>query len=331
MNRRLKVGLLWPASDREVEVIRGKLDPGYDLAIPSSGEPREISKTVEDCDVLLSWSAPSPSVLHSAKKARLIQTMLAGVDSFEMTEIENRGITLAGTSGANAADVAEHVFALILAFAKDLIRSHRELRKGMFPPYDTESMNRALYGKTLAIVGLGSIGREVARRAISFGMDIKGIRRQPDGVTVDGYDIEVSGPDAMKRVLSSADYVVLSVPLTKETKGLINTEELTSMKDTAVLANVSRGEVVVEEALHEALSKEWSAGAGIDVWYEYPPSPDTPSKSGLHKLSNTVVTPHRAAWTREAYKKSLDAAIENLNRYVRGEELRNVIDLDLGY
>ena len=151
------------------------------------------------------------------------------------------------------------------------------------------------------------------------------------GPTVNGREIEVAGTNELGRVLSLADFVVLTLPLTEETRSLIAGEELRAMKKTTFLVNVSTGKVVNEEALYRALEEGWIAGAGLDVWYEYPSSPHTPSKTGLHRLPNIVTTPHWAAWTKGAYRRSLKAGIENLNRYIRGQELRNLVDLDLGY
>ncbi|MFQ5950540.1 MAG: 2-hydroxyacid dehydrogenase [Candidatus Geothermarchaeales archaeon] len=331
MNNRLIVALTWPASPEEASHIRGALDPGFEVVVPETRETEALSEAVEGCDVILSWSSPPMSVLDNAKRVRFIQTLLAGVDSFEFSDLKERGILLAGVSGANATGVAEHALALMLALAKNLVKAHIDLTAGTFPPYTTDAMNIDLYGKRLTIVGLGNVGIEVARTAFALGMEVTGVRKHPKSTTLEDREIEVAGTHDLRRVLSGADFVVLTVPLTEETRGLIAGEELRAMKKTAFLVNVSRGEVVDEEALYRALVEGWIAGAGLDVWYQYPPSPHTPSKIGLHRLRNVVATPHRAAWTKSAYRKSLDAAVQNLNRYIRGQELRNLVDLDLGY
>ena len=136
---------------------------------------------------------------------------------------------------------------------------------------------------------------------------------------------------SLEEVMKNSDFVSIHLPLTPQTRRLIREEHLRLMKKTAYLINVGRGPVIDEEALYKALTEGWIAGAGLDVWWEYPPSPDTPSKLGLHKLENVVASPHKGGWTPQAREKCIRFAAENVRRYILGEKVLNVVDYENPY
>ncbi len=181
-----------------------------------------------------------------------------------------------------------------------------------------------LAGKTLGIIGLGSIGMEIARKGKCFGMNVIGIKKTHENVRwVD----EVYTPENLDIVLGESDYLVLCVPATDETKNLIGERELKKMKISAYLINIARGDVIDENALIRALKEKWIAGAAIDVTREEPLSPDSP----LWELDNLIITPHVAGSSPYYWDRAVDIFVENLKRFFQGEELINVVDWDRGY
>jgi phosphoglycerate dehydrogenase-like enzyme len=191
--------------------------------------------------------------------------------------------------------------------------------------YRSRAPHGELHGKTIAIVGFGRIGREIALRARAFGMRVTAVSTHADR---DGLADRVVGPDALPAVLGEADYVALACPLNASTRNMIGASELAAMKETAVLINVSRAEIVDEAALFSALSENRIGGAVLDVWYRYPSSADEdvpPSSYPFHTLANAVCTPHSSAWTTRLPYRRYARIADNLERLRRGEPLSNVV------
>jgi phosphoglycerate dehydrogenase-like enzyme len=266
--------------------------------------------------------------LARAPSLRFVQVPAAGVDQLDVKALAERGIRVASAKGCNARAVAEHAFALLLALAKRVVEQNDEVKRGAWRGYTEESFLADLEGSTLAVVGYGSIGREVARLAKAFGMRVLAIRKSPRPDELADF---VGGLDDLPRVLSEADFVVIALPLTEETRGLIGERELRAMKKGSFLINVGRGAVVDEHALLKALREGWIAGAGLDVWWRYPPEEGWPSPLGVHKLPNVIATPHKAGWTRRAREACLRFSAENVLRFLRGEEPLNLVGPDWGY
>ncbi|MEM0376569.1 MAG: 2-hydroxyacid dehydrogenase [Thermofilum sp.] len=277
---------------------------------------------IEDAEAAIALQLPLQA-LDRARRLRFVQVPAAGVDWLNVKELAARGITVASAKGCNARAVAEHALALILALAKRIALQDSELKRGSWLRYVEENFLQDIEGSTLAIVGYGSIGRELARMAKALGMKVIGVRRnpQPDGVA----DL-VCGVEELHRVLGEADYVVVALPLTEETRGLIGERELRAMKRSAYLINVGRGPVVDEKALRRALEEGWIAGAGIDVWWLYPPEEGWPSREGIHKLPNVVATHHKAGWTRKSREACLRFSAENVARFLSGLKPLNVVE-----
>jgi phosphoglycerate dehydrogenase-like enzyme len=196
-----------------------------------------------------------------------------------------------------------------------------------------------LHGATIGIIGYGSIGRQVARLAHAFGMRVLATKRDPRHIVDTGYQLDDTGdpigelPDrvypaaATLSMLPECDYVVVCAPLTPETHHLIDEEALKAMRSTAYLVNISRGKIVDESALVEALEKNEIAGAGLDVFEVEPLSANSP----LWKLDNVILSPHIAGFTPDYDRRAIDVFTRNLRRYLEGRPLLNLVDRDAGY
>jgi phosphoglycerate dehydrogenase-like enzyme len=206
-----------------------------------------------------------------------------------------------------------------------LLGLNRRLRAGDWRDY-LGGPQRELRGRNVAVLGLGRIGREVARAAGFFGMRVLGVTRTPTAAGEVGAAF-VGGPGDLHRVLGEADFVVVAVPLEAATQGLIGHAELAAMKPTAYLINVARGPIVDESALFDALSTGSIAGAAIDVWYQYPASaaPQLPSRLPFHELDNILMTPHVSGATDGTFEYRWRFINENIARLATGQPLQNVV------
>jgi len=235
----------------------------------------------------------------------------------------------------NASEVAEYAIALLFTAAKNLVLNDKLMRKGDWslgwggPIYNIELRNR-----TCLIVGLGNVGSEIARRLRSFGMTLYGVTRSGSSKHSDLVDKMICVEDILDAV-KDADFVILSLPLTEDSSGLVNEHFLKRMKPSSILVNISRGKIVDEDALFRALKENWIRGAAIDVWWRYPSSGERdsfyPSSLPFHGLDNLVLSPHRAAYSESIETLQIQSVIKNILRFVHGEPLENVVDMELGY
>ena len=260
--------------------------------------------------------------LDAAPDLKYVHVGAAGYDSFDVEAIRARGVRLCNSSGVNRNAVADHGMAMILSFTRQLHsardRQFKAEWRGMIS--DIPKREDELTGKTLLIYGLGAIGGRLARLAQAFDMRVVGIKRDtanaPDNVDA------VHGPDAFLEALAEADMVVLTCPLTDQTRGLIDEPALAAMKNSAYLINLSRGPVVDEHALVAALAERRIAGAGLDV---FDPEP-LPATSRLWGFENVIITPHTGGETQAYEENVIDLLAENLKRLRSGEsELLNQI------
>ena len=268
----------------------------------------------------------TPAMAAAADRLRLILTPGAGTNLIDFSVVP-AGAAVCNVFGHEAA-IAEYVFMTILALNRDLLPMDARLRRADWSDRTSRGPHCEIRGRTLAIVGLGRIGAEVARIGRAFRMRVTGVTRSPspERAAALGLD-ELGGRDDLHRFLADADFVVLAVPLDADTTGLIGRDELAAMKPTAFLVNVARGPVVDEAALYEALRGQRIAGAAIDVWYRYPDAREAcrPSTFPFHELPNVIMTPHVAGWTDETFRQRWVAIDENLRRLSAGEPLVNVV------
>jgi lactate dehydrogenase-like 2-hydroxyacid dehydrogenase len=198
-------------------------------------------------------------------------------------------------------------------------------------------LNIELSGKTCLLIGLGNIGSQIAKRLKGF--DMKLLAATSSGIAHEtGLVDSITSIEHVQNFVQDSDFIILSVPLTKESTGLVDGEFLSWMKPTAILVNISRGHIIDEGALFNALKNEQILAAALDVWWDYPKRFwDTQAHGGpsdnypFHELENVVVSPHRAAYSESVLQSGISTAGNNVLRFIRGEELQNVIDLQLGY
>jgi len=281
-----------------------------------------LEKRIGEAQVLVISGLWQNRLLDRATKLRFIQSIGAGTDQFPRDELAKRGIRLASARGVNYRAVAEHAMALILALSRRLPEARdnqaRQVWRSMIG--DLSKREDELGAKTLLIVGLGQIGGRLAQLAKVFDMRVVGLRRDP-AKGRDAADI-VHGMGELKSLLPEADFVALTCPLTKETENLIDTNALDRMKLSAYLVNVSRGRVVDEAGLIEALAQRRIAGAGIDVTVEEPLAANSP----LWEMEQVLLTPHTAGETRRYEDNVIEILRDNLRRLGRGEaQLRNQV------
>jgi D-2-hydroxyacid dehydrogenase (NADP+) len=281
----------------------------------AAGDPDTLEKRVGEADVLVISGLWHNGLIERAKKLRFIQSIGAGTDQFPREELVKRGIRLASARGVNYRAVSEHAMALILALARRLpeARDNQATRiwRGMIG--DPSEREDELGGKTLLVVGLGQIGGRLAHLAKAFDMRVLGLRRNP--ATGRGAADAVHAMGEFKSLLTEADFVALTCPLTKETEKLLDAEALARMKPSAYLVNVARGRVVDEVALVDALAARRIAGAGIDVTVEEP----LPQNSPLWGMEHVLLTPHTAGETRRYEDNVIEILRDNLGRLWRGE------------
>jgi phosphoglycerate dehydrogenase-like enzyme len=296
----------------------------------------EAESDLADADAVVTWSL-RPEQVALAKKLRWIHSPAAAVHQFMIPEIVNSDIVLTHASTIHAPVVAEHAIALMLALAKSLPSAVRYQQKHVWAQqqlWDERPHPREVAGATLGIVGLGSIGTEIAARALCLGMRIIATRQHPErGVpetltsSAARNSVTVLGPSGMGALLSQSDYVVLCAPLRPSTKALIDASMLSLMKPDACIINVGRGSLIDEAALANALKERRIGGAALDVFETEPLPPDSP----LWDLTNVLITPHSAAMTDNLWERHYKMISGNLRRFLAGQSLVGVVDTRRGY
>lgn len=301
-----------------IHVVEGVVDLAYAASV------EDLLRELEGADALFAWRAARellPGAWPSAGALKWIQAASAGVDGLLFPELVESHVVLTNARGVFDAAMAEYVLGLVLLFAKDLIgvldrQARREWRHA-----DTETLE----GKRLLVAGAGPIGRAIGKAGRSFGMLVRGLGRTPrPGDAVFG---TVLGVEDLHDAVGWADFVVDTLPGTPATRHLFDRDTFAAMKPWVRFLNVGRGSTVDEEALVEALRSGTIAAAALDVFEDEPLPPDSP----LWTMPNVVVSPHVAgdfAGWREAV---VELFVENLERYLTGNPLRNVVDKQLGF
>jgi len=267
---------------------------------------------------------PAPVEYIAAQpRLRWVQTHSAGVDHLLGKEIPfPRHVKLTNASGVYGVAGGEHVLAMMLYFARGLHVFGRNQRKRAWIREIEHA--RLLKGETLCVLGLGDLGRQVVSRAKAFGMRIIGVKRRPEAV--EGVDRVVS-PAELDEVLPETKHLAITLPLTAETRGMIDARRLSLLPRGAFVYNIGRGAVIDQAALVEALRSGHLGGAGLDVFVEEP----LPEGDPLWTMENVLITPHVGADTPWDNDKAAELFLENFRRFVAGEPLMNEVDLDLGY
>ena len=282
---------------------------------------RDDAWTTADVVVCMGFPREIPRDLREkARKLRLVQALVAGVDHLPFDRFPP-GTIVCSNAGAYSVPVAEHAMALLLAAAKDIVLRTDEIRRGIF---DQGVTNKALAGSTVVILGLGGIGSEIARRCKAFEMRVIGIARSR---TARGFADEIGTMDDVPRYLPGADAVVLALPLTRATAGIVDRAFLGRMKEDAILVNIARGKLIVEDDLFDHLKAHPRFRAALDTWWTYP---DTKQGRPFHRafqdLPNILMTPHVAPMVPGQRARAMEAALANVVRFLRGEQPHHVVD-----
>jgi len=266
---------------------------GYEIQIGSGITVDVLKEEVKDCDAILARTAPFPAeVLEAGRKLRVISRHGVGIDNIDVKTATKLGIYVTYAPEANANSVAEQTIGLMIAVARNFYKCETELRKGNFEIRD-QLPGVDLENKVLGVIGLGRIGTIVARKA-ALGLDMKIIAYDPF-INKNKFSSEIEIVDHWESLFSIADFISLHIPSIPETKGIVGKKEFEMMKATAYIINTSRGDIINEGELIQALQRNKIAGAGLDVFEEEPPAKDNP----LFQLDNVVLMPHNSTLTRE--------------------------------
>jgi D-2-hydroxyacid dehydrogenase (NADP+) len=288
---------------------------------------QRVDQEIVDTEIAITWSV-RPEQIAAAKKLRWIHSPAAAVHQLIFPELVNSDIILTNAREVHGPVVAEHVIALIFALAKKIPGSVRLQEKHVWGQqilWDELPRVREVAGATVGIIGLGSIGRSVAKSAKSLGMRVIAVREHPEKGS-EGADT-VFGPAQIDEVFRQADYVVLAVPVTASTEAIANVERLAMMKPDACLINVGRGPLIDEPALAAALREKRIGGSALDVF----PKEPLPADSPLWDVPNLLITPHTAALTDKLWERHYTLFSENLRRYLNSQLLLGVVDKRKGY
>lgn len=293
--------------------------PGAVRPPPTSEQARSLSQA----EVIFGSHLDPIEALDAAPNVKWLQVLTAGLDELIEQGILERDFTITTMSGVGAVPIAEYCMGVMVMLEKGLHTTMRDQAEHRW----NFGFAGQLRGKTCGIVGLGAIGRELARRARAFEMRVVAMRRSAQPGDSDPDVDELLPASELPRLLAESDYINLCVPLTAETDGMIGAEEIALMKPEASIVNIARASVIDADALLEALRAERIAGAALDVHDPEPLSENSP----LWDLPNVIVTPHRSGAMHGYFDRAAEFFAENLGRYARGEPLANMVGRERGY
>ncbi len=300
----------------DMDVMR-ELAPATLEVVSAPPNSPEFRRHLGDVQFLIGAGefATDDAFFRSAPTLKLLQLLSAGYDRIDIEAARRAGVPVCNNGGANSVAVAEHALMLMLAVSKRLTWQHQMVASGRWRGNDVASVQLfELRGRTLGIIGLGTIGKKVARLARAFGMDVQyydTVRLTEDQADALGVRFRL-----MNELLRTSDLVSLHVPLTPLTRGMMGAAQFKLMKPAAYFINTCRGPVVQEAALHAALTDGTIAGAGLDVFDREPPPADNP----LFNLDNVVLTPHFAGPTWDNQQTRFRNAFDNVERVARGDK-----------
>ena len=306
--------------------IAAQLSP--ELRVEILADPRQLIERPEaaaDADILVTnhWHAEYPP----APKAKLVQSVATGIELIDLAALP-RGVAICNAFGHETA-IAEYVLMTMLVWSHRFREIEGDFRsRSSWRPSWVQSgaPHGEILGHTVGIVGLGRVGREVARRAVAFGCRVLAANRSERPAES---GVERVYPLAeLDDMLPACDFVVSCTALGPETDGLIDARRLALMKRSAFLINIARGQIVDEDAVYAALRDHQIGGAALDVWWQYPDAAEPerrPSRHPFHELPNVIMTPHCSGWTGGMVARRWAEVAGNINRFVRGEPLINIV------
>lgn len=299
----------------------GMLEGKADIFIADNGDPNNYLDEMKDADALIVRIGKcDKNVIENSSKLKVIGRTGVGYDSVDVEAATAAGIPVVITPGANTRSVAEHAVALMFAISKNLIEGQIETAKGNFTAVRGSGKAFELLGKKVGFIGLGAIGKETCKICKSIGMEAMGYDPFLSKEAVE--NLGCIYYENYEDMIKECDFLSIHVPLTQQTKDMISKNQLETMKKTAVIINCSRGGIVNERDLVEALNNNVIAGAGIDVFETEPPKVDDP----LMKAKNIVFSPHSAAQTREAVINMARMCVDGCLAVLNGEKWPYVAD-----
>ncbi len=315
-----KILILNPLSDRQKTFIT---DVAPQATIIST-DLKHAEEHIHDTEILAAWGFNNIQPIYAqAKNLRWIHALTAGVEFLLFPETQSSSVLISNSKGIHGIPMAEHVLGLILSFTRrlPLLQQQQQQHLWQRPPIDEL---QEINGKTMAIVGLGAIGHEIAKKAKAMDMRVIAAKRE---MTQEPFVDRLYRPEQLLEMLAEADFVVVALPLTDATTGLFGREQFAAMKSTAYFINVSRGAVVQEEPLLECLQAGRIAGAGLDVFVEEP----LPAANRFWDLPNVIITPHLSAISPVYLDRAVKLFADNLSRYIGDKPLLTPIDKVRGY
>jgi phosphoglycerate dehydrogenase-like enzyme len=315
---------LWQMPAWFPERLRGEFPQLEVVNLPNYDR---VTEEIADADIAISWSLRGEQI-KAAKKLRWVHSTAAAVHQLMTPELGASDIVVTNARDVHGPVVAEHAIALAFALAKRLPQAVKHQQQKHWAQHDlwnAQPRPRELSGATMTIVGMGGIGRPLAKLAKSVGMRVVGVREHPESGSEEA-DV-ICGFGELNHALHEADFVVLAVPVTAKTHHLMNAQRLAQLRPDAYLINVGRGVLIDENALVQALRAKSFAGAALDVTIEEPLPPDSP----LWHMENVFITPHIAGLTERMWERHYVHYKQNLRRYLAGRPLLWVVDKQRGY
>ncbi len=316
---RKKIKVLVYYGDLSEALVQHIRDVSERIEVAVVNDDKSALEAFVDAEVV--FGKFNKELFSAAKRLRWVQTKGAGVDGLLFPEFIESTVALTSASGIHGTQISEMIVAMMLVFTKQLHKFMRYKFEAKWQPHTPDE----LAGKTLGIIGLGSIGSETAKKAKCLGMKVIALKKHPDKKP--DYVDEIIDSEGFDRLLRQSDFIVLTLPLTGETRHMVGEEQLRSMNPRAYVINMGRGALIDTNALLKALKEGWIAGAGLDVFENEP----LPTDSELWKLDNVLITPHVAGASPYYDERAVEVFCDNLKRYIEGKPLRNVVDKKAGY
>jgi D-3-phosphoglycerate dehydrogenase len=308
-----------PISDTGIGVFKSN-NGHFQIDARSKLSLDDLKKAVSDVDAVIvrSETRITADVLAAGKNIKIVGRAGVGVDNIDVAAASRQGVLVVNVPGGNTISAAEHTLALLLALSRNIPAANDSLRRGEWNR--SKFTGTELQGKTLGLIGLGRIGREVAKRAQSFGMKILGYDPYASEDYAKAFNITL---ESLENIYKEADYLTVHVPLNETTKHMFNAKTLAKLKAGVRIINCARGGIIDEKALEEAIQSGHVRGAALDVFEEEPPAKDHP----LFKLPQVIVTPHLGAATEEAQVKVAQELAETIRDFFLQGSVRNAVNL----
>jgi phosphoglycerate dehydrogenase-like enzyme len=314
----------WQIPAEGVETLRKRF-PHIQFIHATSPEERAAGLPL--CDAAYTWILKDHE-LAQAPQLRWVHTSAVAVETLCLPELFARGVAVSNTRGVQAVPIAEHVLAVTLALAKQIpfVIEHQQKAHWAQNEFVGSHLPWLLEGRTLGLIGVGTIGSEIARRADAFGMRVIALRRRPAYGTI-GHVERVYGKEDLDDFLGQCHVLVICAPLTPETLSLMGADQFAALPKGAIVINVGRARIIDTDALIAALQSGHLAGASLDVFPQEPLPPEHP----LWTTPNVILTPHTSGFRRGHWDEVIDLFGDNLERFLRNEPLKFRVEPELGY